>query len=229
MIVVQFELNLTALASPETVTSLICNNRNKGGCVVFWPQLAESYPTRDWTCTPCVGSTVSTTGLRDRSFVLFFEYMKGQCEGNLVLPRRGRESRRRRRAKYHVTHLNKNGAKLFVVQSPNCVQHWQPHGLQHARLLCPSLSSGVCSNSCPLSCWCCLTTSSDVPSFAFNLSQHLSFPMSQLFTSSGKHWSFSISPSSEYSGLISFRIDWFDLAVKGTLKSRLSNLILLLR
>lgn len=47
MIVVQFELNLTALASPETVTSLICNNRNKGGCVVFWPQLAESYPTRD--------------------------------------------------------------------------------------------------------------------------------------------------------------------------------------
>lgn len=47
MIVVQFELNLTALASPETVTFLICNNRNKGGCVVFWPQLAESYPTRD--------------------------------------------------------------------------------------------------------------------------------------------------------------------------------------
>ena len=35
-----------------------------------------------------------------------------------------------------------------------------------------------------------------------------------------KHWSFSISPSSEYSGLISFRIDWFDLlAVQGTLNS----------
>ena len=35
-----------------------------------------------------------------------------------------------------------------------------------------------------------------------------------------KYWSFSISPSSEYSGLISFRIDWFDLlAVQGTLKS----------
>ena len=29
----------------------------------------------------------------------------------------------------------------------------RPHGLQHARLLCPSLSSGICSNSCPLSCW----------------------------------------------------------------------------
>ena len=39
-----------------------------------------------------------------------------------------------------------------------------------------------------------------------------------------KHWSFSISPSNEYSGLISFRIDWFDLlAVQGTLKSLLQH------
>ena len=34
-----------------------------------------------------------------------------------------------------------------------------------------------------------------------------------------KYWSFSISPSNEYSGLISFRIDWFDLAAQGILKS----------
>ena len=34
-----------------------------------------------------------------------------------------------------------------------------------------------------------------------------------------KYWSFSINPSNEYSGLISFRIDWFDLAVQGTFKS----------
>ena len=35
-----------------------------------------------------------------------------------------------------------------------------------------------------------------------------------------KYWSFSVSPSSEYSGLISFRVDWFDFfAVQGTLKS----------
>ena len=34
-----------------------------------------------------------------------------------------------------------------------------------------------------------------------------------------KYWSFRISPSNEYSGLISFRIDWFDLVVQGTLKS----------
>ena len=38
-----------------------------------------------------------------------------------------------------------------------------------------------------------------------------------------KYWSFSISPSSEYSGLISFRIDWFDLAIQGTLKSLLQH------
>ena len=41
-----------------------------------------------------------------------------------------------------------------------------------------------------------------------------SSPMSRLFTSAlhfTKYWSFSINPSNEYSGLISFRIDWFDL------------------
>ena len=38
-----------------------------------------------------------------------------------------------------------------------------------------------------------------------------------------KYWSFSISPSIKYSGLISFRIDWFDLAVQGTLKSLLQH------
>ena len=49
--------------------------------------------------------------------------------------------------------------------------------------------------------------------------------MIQLFTSGGsKHWSFSISPSNEISGLISFRIDWFDvLTVQGTLKSLLQH------
>ena len=52
-----------------------------------------------------------------------------------------------------------------------------------------------------------------------------SFAMSQFFASGGQYWSFSfsISPSNEYSGLISFRIDWFDLAVQGTLKSLLQH------
>ena len=49
----------------------------------------------------------------------------------------------------------------------------QPHGLQHARLPCPSPTTGACSNSCPLSQWCHPTISSSViPSPpAFNLSQ----------------------------------------------------------
>ena len=64
--------------------------------------------------------------------------------------------------------------------------------------------------------------------FAFSLSQHRGlFPKSWLFPSGEpKFWSFTfrISPSNEYSGLISFRIDWFDLlAVQGTLKSLLQH------
>ena len=52
----------------------------------------------------------------------------------------------------------------------------QPHGLQHARLPCPSLPPGVCSNSCPSSGWCHLTISSSVISF-FSCLQ--SFPSSE--------------------------------------------------
>ena len=62
---------------------------------------------------------------------------------------------------------------------------------------------------------------------AFNLSQQkdwLSSSESVLCIRWPKYWSFSISPSNEYSGLISYRIDWFDLlAVQGTLKSLLQH------
>ena len=101
-----------------------------------------------------------------------------------------------------------------------------PHGLQHTRLPYPSPSPRVCSNSCPLNQWCHPTiSSSGIPLSsclqAFPASGSL--PMSQLFTSGGQSigsFSFSISPSTEYSGLVSFRINWFDLlAVQGTLKS----------
>ena len=53
----------------------------------------------------------------------------------------------------------------------------KPHGWQHSRLPCPSLSPRVCSNSCPLSQWCHPTISSSViPSpFALSLSQHQGF------------------------------------------------------
>ena len=48
----------------------------------------------------------------------------------------------------------------------------KPYGLQHSRLLCPSLSPGFGSNSCPLTRWCYLSHPLSLPSFAFYLSQH---------------------------------------------------------
>ena len=64
-----------------------------------------------------------------------------------------------------------------------------PHGLQHTRLPCPSLTPGACSNSCYLSCWCHPTTSSSVVPFSscpqsFPASE--SFPISQFFSSGGQ-------------------------------------------
>ena len=97
-------------------------------------------------------------------------------------------------------------------------------GLQHTRLPCPSPSPRVCSNSRPLSWWCHPTISSSVIPFSSlpYFPATGSFLMSWLFTS--KFWSFSISPSNEYSGFISFRIDWFDLLpVQGTLKCLLQH------
>ena len=96
-----------------------------------------------------------------------------------------------------------------------------PHGLQHARLPCPSPSSRVSSNSCPMKWWCHPTISSCVISSSFCLQSFPasgSFPLSQLCIRWPTYWSFgfSIHPCNEYSGLISLRIDWFDLlAVKG--------------
>ena len=99
-----------------------------------------------------------------------------------------------------------------------------PHRLQHTRLPCPSSSQSLLrlmsikllmpSNHlilCPLLF---------LPSI---------FPSIRVFSSESlvcirwpKYWSFSISPSNEHPGLISFRVDWFDLlAVQGTLKSLL--------
>ena len=86
---------------------------------------------------------------------------------------------------------------------------------KHARLLCPSLSPGVCANSWPLTWWCYLIISSSVAPFSClqSFPASGSFPVSWLYALWPKYWSFSfsISPSNEYSGVISFRIDWLDL------------------
>ena len=104
-----------------------------------------------------------------------------------------------------------------------------PHGLQHTRPPCPSPTPGVYSNPCPLSQWCHPTISSSHPL----LLPPSVFPSITVFSSESvlhirwpKYWSFSfsINPSNENSGLIYFRIEWFNfLAAQGTLKSLLQH------
>ena len=89
----------------------------------------------------------------------------------------------------------------------------------------------VCSNSCPLSWWCHPTISSSVSPFSSCLQSFPalgSFPINWLFTpggqSIGASASASVLPFPEYSGLICFRIDWFDLlTVQRTLKNLLQH------
>ena len=115
---------------------------------------------------------------------------------------------------------------LFFSLSVMSHSMW-PHGLQHPRLPCPSPSPRALSDSCPLGQWCHPIISSSVFPFSSCLQSFPAswiFPVSQLHIRCPKYGSFnfSISPSNEYSGLISSRIDWFDLlAVQGTLKSLL--------
>ena len=105
----------------------------------------------------------------------------------------------------------------------------RPHESQHASLPCPPPTPGVYPDSCPLSWWSHPTISSPVAPFSScpqSLPASGSFPMSQLFAWGGQSigFSLSISPSNEYPGLISFRMDWLDLlAVQGTLKSLLQH------
>ena len=105
-----------------------------------------------------------------------------------------------------------------------------PHGWQHTRFPCPSSTPRPCSNACPSSRWCHPAISSSVIPFS---SYPQSYPASGSFSNESvlcirwpEYWSFrfSISPSNEYSGLISFRMNWFDLlAAQGTRKSLLQH------
>ena len=99
------------------------------------------------------------------------------------------------------------------------------HGLQHTRRPCPSPTAGVYSNSCPLSGWQLILCH---PLLLASI-----FPSIRVFSNESvlrirwpKYWSFSfnISPSNEYSGLIFLRMDWLDLlAVQGILTSLLQH------
>ena len=103
----------------------------------------------------------------------------------------------------------------------------KPQELQHARPPCPLPTPRTSSNSRPSSWWCHPTNSSCRPLLLLPSI----FPSIRVFSKESvlhirwpKYWSFSISPSNEYSGLISYRMDWLDLlAVQGTLKSLLQH------
>ena len=105
----------------------------------------------------------------------------------------------------------------------------QPHESQHTRPPCPSPTRGVHSDSHPLSQWCHPAISSSFVPFSCpqSLPASESFPMSQLFAWGGQSTgvsAFSIIPSKEIPGLISFRMDWLHLlAVQWTLKSLLQH------
>ena len=128
--------------------------------------------------------------------------------------------------------MEKNMKKDVSVQFSHSVvsDSLQPHGPQHTRPPCPLPNHRVHPNSCPLSWWCYSTISSSVVPFSSRLQSFPASgycPMSWLFHIRWpKYWSFTfnISPSSEYSRLISFRMDWLDLpAVQRTLKSLLQH------
>ena len=90
----------------------------------------------------------------------------------------------------------------------------QPHESQHARPPCPSQTSGVCSNSCPLSQWCHPAISSSVVPFSScpqSLPASGSFPVSQLFTWGGQN----IGVSGSTSVLPVNTQDWSPLAWTG--------------
>ena len=104
---------------------------------------------------------------------------------------------------------------IVLVQLLSDVRLFATSWIAAGQVPCPSSSPGVCSNSCPVNQWCyptilccpLLLLPSIFPSirvFSNELALHIKWP---------KYWtfSFSISPSNEYSGLISFRTDWFDL------------------
>ena len=103
----------------------------------------------------------------------------------------------------------------------------RPHGLQHARLPCPSSNPGAYSNSSPLSRWCHPIISSSVVPFSSCLQSFPaseSFQTSQLFASGGQSIGVSASASVLPMNTQDFRMDWMDLpAVPGTLKSLLQH------
>ena len=136
-------------------------------------------------------------------------------------------NRKKNRFRLDLGILEKAASKLLDFNSvaQSCLTLW-PHEPQHGRPPCPSPTAGVYTNSCSfesvmpssyLILCCPLLLLPPIPPsirvFSDESTLHMRWP---------KYWSFSfsISPSSEHPGLVSFRMDWLDLlVVQGTLKS----------
>ena len=124
--------------------------------------------------------------------------------------------------------------KLLLLFSYQDISDFlRPHELQHARLPCPTPSSRVCPNSCPLNMWCHTTISSSVILFSLSLRS----PSMRWFSNKSavlirypKYWSFSfsfiISTSKEYSGLISLKIVQFDDRKRSTSRLYIVTLVI---
>ena len=119
------------------------------------------------------------------------------------------------------------GVSLSCLLTPLRLTLCNPMDCSTPVLPCPSPSPGVCSYSCPLSRWCYPTISSSVSPFSSWLQSFQGrFQWVGSLNQMAKvlELSFIISPSNEYSGLITFRMDWFDLLpVQGTFKSLLQH------
>ena len=127
-------------------------------------------------------------------YILYWSIWKTNIQNYLVLSS----------MKYWLSSLAREALSSVQFSHSTMCDSLQPHESQHARPPCPSPTSGVQSNSCPLSQWCHPAISSSVVPFS-------SCPWP-------KYWrlSFSVTPSNEHPGLISFRMDWLDLlAVQG--------------
>ena len=116
---------------------------------------------------------------------------------------------------------------IWISAAQSFIDSLRPHGLQHARLPCPSPTPGTCSNSWPSSQWCHPTMLSYVVSFSSgpqSLQASGSFLVSQLFAAGGQN----IGVSASTSALPMNTQDWFPLGCTGWTflqSKRLSSLL----
>ena len=228
------------LASALLGLSLLCVESLRYGCAGGGWSGAHCFtvlPLSQGFWTRSGGSARETAQLLS-SGIQFLQWSQGKREMLVACPSQGKtitpdwwlEGEGALSHTHTHTHLN-----IYIydsVQFSHSVvsNSLRPHESPHARPPCPSPAPKVYSNSCLSSRWCHPAISSSVVPFS---SCPQIPPSIRIFSNEStlcmrwpKYWSFSfsISPSNELPGLISFRMDWLDLlAVQGTLKSLLQH------